>query len=138
MDKVSGRYMMNGIRLFVDDIRKAPVGWHRARTVTEAIRILATMDVSECSLDHDISHEMQIKGYYRPYPCGETFEPVAWYLSLMYACRRDFGIKVTIHSANPAGAEKMASIMGNVGMPVIVELVKPRDRFEEAEAGEGG
>lgn len=35
------------IRLFVDDIRREPEGWVRARTVTEAIRLLATQDVEE-------------------------------------------------------------------------------------------
>jgi hypothetical protein len=47
------------MRLFVDDMREVPDNtWHVARHVTDAIRILATQNVEEVSLDHDIMLHM--------------------------------------------------------------------------------
>ena len=103
------------MKLFVDDIRPAPKGWHLARTVTEAIRCLDTMVFEEVSLDHDISHAVMMDNggiVSRPYPCGETFEPVARF---MVAARKSMGLinveKVTVHTANPTGAQKLMRIL---------------------------
>lgn len=93
------------IRLFVDDIRREPEGWQRARTVTEAIRILANMDVSEVSLDHDIAD--YCPGCRREFSSDETFEPVAYYIATMNP--RPI---VQIHTGNPGGAARMADILG--------------------------
>ena len=40
--------------LWLDDRRPAPSGWTRAYTVAEAQRYLATEEVEEASLDHDL------------------------------------------------------------------------------------
>lgn len=117
-----------GIRLWVDDIRKEPEGWVRAKTVTEAIRILDTQDIVEVSLDHDISHYVEVNGLARPYPCGETFEPVARFISWRWALQPDLP-KITLHTANSVGAGKMAEILG--GFPVTIRLSTPCNRFEE-------
>lgn len=50
-----------GIKLFVDDLRACPKGWVPARTVTEAIRILATQSVEEVSWT-TISNAKQTEG----------------------------------------------------------------------------
>lgn len=42
------------MKLFVDDQRAAPQGWSLARTVAEAIELLAQGDVTELSLDYDL------------------------------------------------------------------------------------
>lgn len=129
------------MNLFVDDLRKCPDGWHLARTVTEAIRVLATQAVDHVSLDHDISHAVQVNGLARPYPCGETFEPVAWYLREM-AMRRNVANwevprKITLHTANPAGAEKMRNILYHHYDNIVVRLGSPVNGLEE-KAGDGG
>lgn len=122
------------LRLFVDDIREAPEGWHCARTVTEAIRILDERDVSDVSLDHDISHAVGLDSVMRPYPCGETFEPVARFIALMYAEGEKFPGTVTIHTANPAGAERMRQILAHCqGIDVAVELGRPCNRLEKGD-----
>lgn len=123
------------MKLWVDDIRPAPEGWHRARSVTEAIRILATMDVDEVSLDHDISMKVSVgdlaAGYSepRPFRSNETFEPVAQYLALLACCE---GVwrphKVTIHTANSVAAEKMRALLRAYDPQVA--LSKPCNRFE--------
>lgn len=97
------------VKLWADDIRAAPVGWHWAKTVTEAVRILASLDVTDVSLDHDISHDIMMDSgrvVCRPFPCGETFEPVAWFIVF-----KNKPMRVNIHTANPAGAERLKGIL---------------------------
>lgn len=97
------------LRLYVDDIRRCPDGWHLCRTITEAIRILATQEVSEISLDHDIAHYKQIgeAGLSVAFDCNETYEAIAWYVALM-----PNRPTVHFHTANPAGEQKMRAILG--------------------------
>jgi hypothetical protein len=99
-------------KLFVDDIRNAPdESWTVARTVTAAISAIATFHFEVISLDHDISHQVVMGGLSRPYPCDETFTPVAQFLAEKY--NEDgpaFKIRprIIIHTSNPAGALRMA------------------------------
>lgn len=123
------------MKLYVDDLRKCPDGWVLARTVTEAIRILATQDVTHVSLDHDISHSVEVNGLARPYPCGETFEPVAWYIAVQNRLFRHEALGhsrripcITIHTANPVGAEKMRAILREEDC--IVMLGRPVNGLE--------
>lgn len=91
------------IKLYVDDVRECPEGWHLARTITEAIRILATMSVDEVSLDHDIGY-----GHTESFEIvGETFEPVARYIALM-----ENKPKVYVHSGNPTAFDRYRHIIG--------------------------
>jgi hypothetical protein len=124
------------MKLFVDDIRRCPDGWHLARTVSEAIRCLATMDFKEVSLDHDITcvevakmaqEDGKPAGFHRYHSSAETFEPVAHYLSLMckaYAVHQyahhcvdgreetAWPVKVTFHTGNIEAGREMAQILG--------------------------
>jgi hypothetical protein len=62
------------IKLYIDDIRNAPDdSWIVVRTITGAIRVLATMAVDVISLDHDISHQVSVDGHSRPFACLENF-----------------------------------------------------------------
>lgn len=89
------------IKLFVDDLRKEWKGWHKANTITDAIRILATVPVSHVSLDHDIQQSIPgARGF-------ETFEPVARYIALMPEKP-----VVQFHTGNPYGGRRMAEILG--------------------------
>jgi len=95
-----------GLKLFVDDKKLCPKGWHRAKTITEAIRILTSYPVDEISLDHDIENS------------EETFEPVAHFLAHFrgetYSEECPEGIKIRIHTGNVDGGRKMANILGLV------------------------
>lgn len=42
------------VRLYLDDVRKCPVGWTLARSVAEAIDVMKQWTVVEASLDHDL------------------------------------------------------------------------------------
>lgn len=103
------------MKLYVDDLRECPKGWFLARTVTEAIRILATRDVTDVSLDHDISHSVNMgNGIYNHSACKETFEPVAWYLAAI-----SFKGLITLHTANPVGALSMKNILADSGIKAM-------------------
>lgn len=42
------------MKLWLDDLRPAPLGWTPAKTVGEAVALLKTGEVDEASLDHDV------------------------------------------------------------------------------------
>lgn len=92
------------MKLFVDDLRPAPEGWHWAKTNTEAIRLLATKCVREVSLDHDIR-----RCSFRKHWTGETFEAVAHYIAAMNEWERP---RVRIHTGNTEAGKRMADIIG--------------------------
>jgi hypothetical protein len=94
------------LKLFVDDMRQCPEGWTPAKTVTEAIRILATQEVEEVSLDHDIAtpYRMHLS---TPSFSDETFFPVAYYIATM-----EFKPRVRIHTANFTRGREMANLLG--------------------------
>lgn len=117
------------MKLWVDDIRKEPEGWARARTVTEAIRLIDTAMPEEISLDHDISYKVSIgHGDPRPFAAPETFEPVARFIAWRYH-QEGWSPKITLHTANPQGAQRMNHIL--LAYKVDIKLSKPCNRFEE-------
>lgn len=124
------------MKLFVDDIRSAPdSSWTVVRSVTDAIRMLSRLEFDEISLDHDISHyenldEKDIEQ--KVYACNETFEPVARYIVEKYwlskqvkngltLSRLCFVPKITVHSANPIGAENIYTLLKDVGIPSTIK-----------------
>lgn len=119
-------------RLWVDDIRAAPdTSWVVARTVTSAIRFLAMFDVGECSLDHDISHQVSVGSVSRPYPCLETFQAVAHFIGMKHLAKPKALVpKLYIHSSNPVGADTLADILGNYGLTASATLGKAANRLE--------
>lgn len=117
------------IKLYVDDHpnRITPDGWHRAWTVTEAIRILDTTWVSHISVDHDISIPVTVGKFVRPYPSEETFEPVFRFIRHMDTADRPH---VTIHTANAPKAEEMRRLLLQVGINPDVRLSAPINGLE--------
>ncbi len=124
------------IKLWVDDIRNAPdESWTVARTVTSAITALSKFEVTECSLDYDISHQVTVGGLSRPYPCEETFQAVAYFIGEKYqGSERDEYHheypKITLHTSNPVGAEKMKSILKEYGLDSEIKLTGMTNRLE--------
>lgn len=111
------------MKLFVDDLRECPKGWLLARTITEAIRYLHQFNFEVVSLDHDIvdPNTKRRDGF-----SVETFEPVAYHLSLMNPRP-----KVLIHTSNFTAGQRMAEILGIGYNPVIYN---PSD-YERSEYG---
>lgn len=125
------------MKLFIDDIRNAPDDtWSTCRTVLSAVRAIDQFgpEITHIALDHDISHEVIMDGLSRPYPCGETFEIVARYITL---ARRvigpSFAPQITIHTSNPAGAERMAALLTGAGLSYEIRPAHPANRLEATE-----
>lgn len=104
------------MKLWIDDLRDRPdTSWTLARTITEAIRLIATFEWDEVSLDCD---------------CGtpnESFMAVAYYICARYRkhdnCECDddpIMPKISIHSANPACAEDMRKLFEEHGIVAII------------------
>src|SRR5690606_35868960 len=119
------------MKLFVDDIRNAPDdSWQVARTNEKACTFIYQFKPETISLDHDISHQVGMEGLSRPYPCNDTFMPVAymiWALSKSAA----YLPNVILHTSNPVGAQKMAKLLAEVGIECEIKLSKPANRLEQ-------
>jgi hypothetical protein len=100
------------MRLFVDDYRPAPDGWHLVKTITEAVRILSGPIYAEViSLDHDIIYREGKHSF-----SEETFASVARYIAIMPKER--LPKVVYIHTASPRGANDIEDILNEI-VPTI-------------------
>ena len=107
------------MKLWVDDIRPAPDGtWKIARTTKSAIKAISSYHFDEISLDHDISHQVIMGQLSRPYPCGDCFCGVAYFIAEKYGCSNSkfSQPKIILHSANPIGAGEMWEIFDDKGL----------------------
>ncbi len=124
------------IKLWVDDVRQPPdSSWTVARSVTQAICMIAKFDPEVISIDHDIGHEAWIDDVYKSYPCHETFEAVAWFIAEKYYVLKDIEAdkisarplllppKIIIHSGNPVGAESIKEILARSGIKSLIQPV---------------
>lgn len=119
------------MKLFVDDIRNAPdQSWHVARTVDSAIRAIAQFNFEEISLDHDISHQVIMTGVERPYPCLETFQPVAHFIGMKFSATGNKPAKLYVHSSNPVGANSIVDVLKGYGLQASSTLGKAANRLE--------
>ena len=117
------------MKLWVDDIRPAPEGWTQARTVTSAIAFLYRFsnEVTDISIDHDISYAVEVAGTQRPFPSPETFMSVAYYIVACFPMM----CGITIHSANPVGSENMRKLFEDNNIPA---KVAPQSRVNRLES----
>jgi hypothetical protein len=96
------------VRLFVDDYRPAPEGWHLAKTITEAVRLLSgVMYFEAVSLDHDIIYREGKHSF-----SEENFSTVARYIAIMPKDR--LPEIVYVHTSNPRGANDMEEILKEI------------------------
>ena len=135
------------MKLFVDDIRQAPDDtWQVARTATAAIRAIARYEFDVISLDHDISHQVQVGTLSRPYPCEETFAAVAYFIAEKY--RHDVPVvdyrpnsttiatisrlvpKVILHTSNQVAGDEMARVLAGVGILTEKKYMGAANRLE--------
>lgn len=127
------------MKLWVDDIRTPPDdSWHICRTVHAAAMALYNFsnEITEISLDHDISHQIELGGVSRPFPCAETFVPVAILIGLMKN-NGMFLIEnvkwnpiVTIHTSNPSGGKLMKDILAEYGIEATLKPMGAANRLE--------
>jgi hypothetical protein len=89
------------LRVWLDDVRKAPEGWVHVKTPEEAIDLLRSGDVEEVSLDHDLglaTPEAERTGYDVLAWLEEAVATGAWKHALP---------AIHVHSANPVGWRRM-------------------------------
>lgn len=100
------------MKVYLDDERETPEGWERVYHVYQAIEKLATRQVTEISLDHDLGTG-EADGYQVLLWIEEqvftdpTYTPPKW---------------IWIHTANPSAKEKM-----KLALRRIVQAMKERE-----------
>ena len=84
------------MKVYLDDERATPEGWHRVYWPDEAIAILKTGRVTELSLDHDLGADERGTGY----------DVVLW-IEEAVITRGFVPPKISVHSANSSARQKM-------------------------------
>jgi hypothetical protein len=79
------------MKVFLDDARSPPEGWHLEYWPAEAIALLKTNTVADLSLDHDLGDDLRGTGY-----------DVLLWIEEAVALADFKPPQITIHSANPA------------------------------------
>lgn len=86
------------MKLWIDDLRKAPPGWIHARNYQQAIMAIRTGAVDEISFDHDLGEE-------------RTGYDVAVFVEQMASQDLIPRMKWGVHSANPVGKIRIQAAM---------------------------
>lgn len=92
-----------GLKVYLDDERSVPSGWHLCKDVDSVISLLKTGKVSELSLDHDLGMEHST-GDYSLAPNG--YDVLLWIEKEVHL--HGFNPpKIKIHTANSTARRKM-------------------------------
>lgn len=121
------------VKLWHDDIRRAPEGWIWARTNDQARRVLEKGIVAEISMDHDLGlddldpdahYELDGELQHAIFLAGHSED--TGYNLVKWMCETgNVPEKVTIHSWNPQGAGRMATHLNDFGYDCIVSPFDP-------------
>lgn len=84
------------MKVYLDDERQTPIGWHRVYWPEEAIELLKTGEVEEISLDHDLGDDEHGTGY----------DVVLW-IEEAVITQGFVPPKMSVHSANSSARDKM-------------------------------
>jgi hypothetical protein len=98
------------VKVYLDDERTPPAGWHLVRWPEEAIALLATGQVTDLSLDHDLGDDAHGTGY----------DVIRWIEEAVATSAFD-PPALTVHSANPAAGVRM-----RLGIAAIERLRQAR------------
>ena len=91
------------MKVFLDDERNTPPGFHRVYWPEEAIELLKTGEVEEISLDHDLGDDDHGTGY----------DVILWIEEAVFTS----GFKpprIKVHSANTSARQKMELGIKNI------------------------
>lgn len=91
------------MRVYLDDERETPNGWVRTYWPEEVIALLATGQVLELSLDHDLGDDDHGTGY-----------TVLLWLEEQVALNGMVPPEIYVHSANPPGRLKMDAAIASI------------------------
>ena len=99
MQDFDAKYTVKDIKLYLDDVRNAPEGWHRVLTIHELKQWCRSYwdAITSISLDHDLGYT-QDTGY----------DFLVWLEEFLhFNVRYSLTFPIMVHSANPSGAAKM-------------------------------
>ena len=82
------------MRLYLDDMRRPPVGWLLVKTAHAAIDVLKTVDVEELSLDHDLGEE------------HTGYDVAKWIVE-----NNVWPARIILHTMNPVGRQNMWQLL---------------------------
>lgn len=91
---------MRAVKIWLDDVRPAPAGWHWVQTAHDCIDALLTWNCDEISLDHDLGDDAKY---------GTGYDVILWMerAAADELLRHHVPRNINIHSANPVGVAKM-------------------------------
>ena len=95
---MDGSPVRKRIRVYLDDVRDAPLGWHRVYWPDEAIALLDQGCVTHISLDHDLGDDSRGTGY----------DVIKW-IEEAVVTRGFHAPHISIHSANNVARDRMQS-----------------------------
>lgn len=101
------------MKLYLDDERTTPQGWHRAFTAPEAIALLTKGGVEEISLDHDLG----------PPEAGTGYQVAKWIENRVAADVNYLPPKMSIHSANPVGRQNIQGAIDSIKRILTSNLI---------------
>lgn len=93
--------------MWLDDVRKEPVGWVRCFWPDEVISLLAKGDVDEMSLDHDLGDDSRGTGY----------DVLRWLEEQVFLGKMDPPNRIVVHSANPVAQTRMRDTIRRIFSP---------------------
>lgn len=98
---------MKNVKVYLDDIRPGPNGWLVIRNPITFKEIVNKwfMSIDEISMDHDLGFvddtDKEITGY----------DLLCWLEDFLYDRDLNYLPKISVHSANPVGAERMQKMI---------------------------
>ncbi len=117
------------MKVWIDELREAPKGWEWARTVNEAIRLLAEEEIHEVSMDYNVSLLVSIgTGTQYEVQTDETFEPVALFITHAFPTK---SFPIEIHSDSEEGQQKLSEIFN--GWEVTIDPAEQPKKSPEQE-----
>lgn len=108
------------MKLWLDDYRRAPVGWFWAKTYDECISYLQKGTVEELSLDHDLTEEHMMIGAGSSY-LPDSYDNVTetgYHVVLFMRDNNIWPKLIRVHSASELGRKRIQNAL---------EKFKPND-----------
>lgn len=103
-------YLLEGIKVYLDDERKPPKGWKLVKTPKDVIKLIEKGNVDEVSLDHDLGDDQGI---------GTGYDVIKWIEEKVYTDEKFSPPKIKIHTANSSARIKMEA-----GLKSIMRKIK--------------
>ncbi len=109
-DDADSRINPPGRKVWLDDMRKEPIGWFRAHNYDECLELLQRGDVIELSLDHDLADIHYAMHERTDYSCPDPYagsEKTGYHVVLWMCENNVWPPVIRIHSMSTVGRQRM-------------------------------